>query len=101
MSYKSILDPQTAQKNDLQQCIDLKAALSRGTPSSTGKTHLNRYYSGEVLSYKESLLAKCCECSAHYVDGKIDCELHVCPLYPYMPYGKMRKSRNKGDAQML
>ncbi len=31
---------------------------------------------------------KCWECTAKYYDGKNDCEMTRCPLYPFMPYAR-------------
>ncbi len=60
-------------------------------PISTGKGHLLRYLSGERLTQRQAILAKCCDCCGHYVDGRYDCDVPLCPLYPIMPYqGKMR-----------
>ncbi len=31
--------------------------------------------------------AKCKDCCCDYVDGRLDCEMPDCSLYPFMPYG--------------
>jgi hypothetical protein len=38
---------------------------------------------------KEAILQHCWQCVGFYQDGKLDCENPRCPLYSYMPYGKM------------
>lgn len=43
-------------------------------------------------SRKKAIESKCHDCMAQYVDGKQDCEVVVCPLYPFMPY--RRKTPN-------
>lgn len=40
-------------------------------------------------SLPEAILAKCCECSAEYDDGRVDCRHNKCPLYCRMPYRRM------------
>lgn len=35
---------------------------------------------------KLAMLAMCHNCTGEYYDGKIDCEVAICPLYPWMPY---------------
>lgn len=95
MAYKSILDPKNISKTDTERCIELTASLNRGSPGSPGKNHLNRYFRGEALSLKAAVIAKCCDCSGYYLDGKTDCAVHTCPLYSFMPYGKLRSTRNK------
>lgn len=54
--------------------------------SSKGKTHLIRYLEGERLTQREAILAMCCCCTGYHADGREDCEMPDCPLYPYMPY---------------
>jgi len=31
----------------------------------------------------------------YYADGKIDCEVKACPLYPFMPYRSMQPEKDK------
>jgi len=51
---------------------------------------------GGKLTPKQMILAKCYECMGNYADGKIDCVLTDCSLYPMMPYGATWKGREKG-----
>jgi hypothetical protein len=43
----------------------------------------------------QAIKAKCKDCMSDYVDGRLDCEIPDCSLYYWMPYGQLRKSRNK------
>ncbi len=61
-----------------------------------GVKELNRYQSGGKLSLKQAILAKCADCLGSYADGKDDCAMPDCPLYPWMPYGVAWKSRQRG-----
>jgi len=54
--------------------------------NSTGKTAYARYLNGGRLSRAKALEAKCAECTNGYADGRVDCLLPACPLYPFMPY---------------
>lgn len=45
-----------------------------------------------TLSYKQMIRAKCKDCMCDYIDGRRDCEVETCPLYPAMPYGKLKKT---------
>lgn len=47
---------------------------------------LKKYAAGGDLTRKESMLAKCADCMANYVDGRADCHVPTCPMYPYRPY---------------
>lgn len=40
-------------------------------------------------SMAKAVKAKCRECCGGYVDGRIDCEIHWCSLYYWMPYRKL------------
>ena len=51
-----------------------------------GRKEFVKFKKGEKLTFKQSILAKCFECMGRYIDGKVDCEVYNCPLYPYMPF---------------
>jgi len=51
-----------------------------------GGKELRRYLSGEKLTQRQMILAKCYECSNGYADGKTNCGIESCPLYSQMPY---------------
>lgn len=54
--------------------------------SAKGKKALIKYVNGAHLSRTQAIEAYCYECSGFYEDGARDCEITLCPLYPYMPY---------------
>lgn len=37
----------------------------------------------------KAMLSKCHDCMGYYKDGKVDCQVTGCPLYPWMPYRQM------------
>lgn len=55
-------------------------------PASAGRTQLLRHLRGERLTARQAILAKCCDCMCYHVDGRVDCELRRCSLYPFMAY---------------
>ena len=63
--------------------------------NAKGNKELNAYLNGNKLTLKQSILAKCADCTNGYSDGKIDCKLNKCPLYPVMPYGASWMGRQK------
>lgn len=65
------------------------------SPLATGKKHLRNYLQGKRIIRSQAIEAKCYDCSCYYIDGRVDCEVHTCPLYPFMPYGKLKKSKEK------
>lgn len=52
------------------------------------KKYLHRYQINEKITLKQAVKAKCCECMGNFADGKVDCKIPECPLYPYQPYQK-------------
>jgi hypothetical protein len=57
-------------------------------PKSGGLTALQKHITGLKLGYPEMIKAMCCLCMGYYIDGRVDCEIPECPLYPKMPYRK-------------
>jgi hypothetical protein len=61
-----------------------------------GKSEYTTYLeSREKLSPKKAITANCYFCMNTYVDGRTDCEIPDCPLYPYMPYRKDKSKSRK------
>jgi hypothetical protein len=56
----------------------------------TLKTKINflSYLDGKKLTLLQAVKCKCYDCTGYYADGKTDCGLKACPLYPWMPYGE-------------
>ncbi len=55
--------------------------------TAQGSKELKRYReTGKKLTRAHAMKAKCYECQGGYADGKQDCKVTSCPLYPYMPY---------------
>ncbi len=61
----------------------------RKTQSLGGK-ELAAYRAGRRLGQRQAIYAKCFDCRGGYVDGRLDCLVDVCSLYPYMPYRRNR-----------
>ena len=47
------------------------------------------------MTRAEAMRAKCKECRCGYADGRVDCEISHCALYPWMPYRAGRKDEPK------
>lgn len=77
---------------------DLKRFLPRldGSPQSRGRTLLAKYWRNETLTRGEAITAKCCDCMGYYPDGRVDCRVPACPLYPWMPYRSKTDSESVG-----
>ena len=59
--------------------------LAKGK-EARGKKELTRHTKGEKNTLRQATLAKCYDCTCGYADGKVDCTLKLCPLYPWMPF---------------
>ena len=60
--------------------------LLTSAPASRGKSNLLKHLKGERLTQRQAIIAKCCDCMAYHVDGRIDCRMVHCPLYTWFPY---------------
>ena len=69
-----------------QKTVSERIKAMDGAPASTGKTNLRKYLSGGILTRNQAILAKCCDCMGYFFDGRWDCKIPACPLYPFMPY---------------
>ena len=57
-----------------------------------GRNELIKHREGKKLTYRQAALAKCYDCMGGYQDGKVDCEIPNCSLYPFMPFRKMKST---------
>jgi len=62
-----------------------------------GEKDLKNYLSGKTIRRGRAIVAKCCDCMGEYADGKIDCCIPECPLYPFMPYKDTNGTQDKGS----
>ena len=49
---------------------------------------LEKHLAGKRLTRDQAIVAKCCDCMGGFADGRVDCEIPTCSLYPFMPYRK-------------
>lgn len=63
--------------------------------SGQGTKELKAFREGKKLTLKQSVKANCADCMGNYANGKRDCDIPSCPLYPYMPYGQVWRHREK------
>jgi hypothetical protein len=70
-------------------------------PKAKGGRELKKHLAGERLTQRQMILAKCYDCMGNYFDGRIDCDIEDCPLYPLQPYGKGSFRVPKGTRKPL
>ena len=56
--------------------------------SHRGVKELKKYLNGGILTRSQTIVAACAFCMGNYLDGRVDCKIPECPLYPYQPYQK-------------
>lgn len=61
--------------------------------TAQGRKELLKHLSGKKLTFKQAIYARCFDCVGYYADGKIDCDMPECPLYPFMPYKEKQEDR--------
>jgi len=61
--------------------------------TARGQRELLKHLSGQRLTLKQAVNAHCYDCMNFYSDGKIDCKIRHCSLYPFMPYRLDREKR--------
>jgi len=87
MEVKDIQRQKLAQSIAEQVCEGMKCR---------GRNELLRHLEGETLGLSAMIAAKCYDCMCHYSDGRQDCEVYCCPLYPRMPFNKNKKASRAG-----
>ncbi len=65
---------------------DRLAMVLKSGIASSGKTNLVKHLKGDRLTRHAAILAKCCDCSGYHADGRMDCRMPHCSLYPFRPY---------------
>lgn len=63
--------------------------------TAKGKKELLKHLSGEKLTFKQAIYARCYDCINYFSDGKQDCKMPACPLYPFMAYANREKQAPK------
>ena len=73
-------------KVDMSKASDRIEYIEKVGMASRGRAELINYLSTGKGTARQVILAKCYDCCGYYADGRVDCKLETCPLYPYMPY---------------
>lgn len=54
--------------------------------TSKGKTQMLRHLDGIKLTRNQAITAKCFDCMGMFIDGRLDCKMPNCPLFPFRSY---------------
>lgn len=69
-------------------------SIKQNGKTAQGRKELLKHLSGGKLTFKQAIYARCYDCMGYYADGKTDCDITECPLYPFMPYKEKREKRS-------
>jgi hypothetical protein len=73
----------------------LISEIKRHGKTAKGKKELIKHLEGGRLTPKQAIQAKCFDCLCYMVDGRQDCKMSKCSLYPFFVYNKNRpKQKN-------
>lgn len=64
----------------------IRSEIEKHGLSAKGRREVLKHLDGGRLTMKQMIQAKCYDCMGFYADGKVDCKIPSCPLYPVMPY---------------
>lgn len=70
-------------------------SIDRYGKQAKGRKELKSHLEGKRLTLRQMILAKCYDCMGYFADGKVDCNIPECALYPVMVYRKGDKYRTK------
>jgi hypothetical protein len=76
---------------------EMLQAIEKYGMMAKGKAEMIRHLYGEKLSYRQAVIAKCYDCTGWAADGKEDCCMPECALYPFMPYGKKPEKKKMSE----
>lgn len=61
--------------------------------TARGQKELLKHLAGQKITFKQAIYARCYDCMGYYSDGKVDCKMPHCALYPFNPYKKNREKQ--------
>ncbi len=67
--------------------------IRRYGKTAKGQKELLKHLTGEKLTFKQAIYAKCYDCTNYFSDGKVDCNISGCPLHPFMAYNANREKK--------
>lgn len=70
---------------DLTKLIEM---IKKDGVTARGKRELISYLEGRRLTHRQAIQAHCYDCMCYFIDGRADCQLTRCPLYPFMIFNK-------------
>lgn len=73
---------------------DILREIKRHGKLVKGQKELIKYLKGEKLTKVQALKAKCYDCMGYFADGRADCMVYDCALYPFMPFSTKKPEKS-------
>lgn len=67
--------------------------IKRHGKTARGKKELIKHLEGGRLTLKKAVNAYCYDCTGYYADGRQDCKMPKCSLYPFMAFNQDKSKR--------
>ena len=74
----------------------------KSSPRVIGRKAYLKHLQGKKTTRDEAIAAKCYDCMAYYRDGREDCKIRTCSLYPFSPsalYSPIQPPKTKEDVK--
>jgi hypothetical protein len=74
----------------------------KSSPRVIGRKEYLKYLQSKKITRDEAIAAQCYVCMGYYRDGREDCKIETCPLYPFSPsrlYSPFQPLKTKEDVQ--
>ena len=71
------------------------AMIRKDGLKARGKEELITHLQGGRLTHRQAIQAHCYDCMGYFADGRADCEMPRCPLYPFMNFNRNKNKRVK------
>lgn len=83
------------QKNNKNETNNnLIAMIKKDGLKAKGKNELLKHLEGGRLTHRQAIWARCYDCMGYFYDGRQDCLMPRCPLYPFMGFNRNKEKRN-------
>lgn len=69
-------------------------------PRIIGRKEYLKHLQNKKITRDEAIAAQCYACMGYYRDGREDCKIYTCPLYPFSPsrlYSRPEPLKTKED----
>ncbi|MEI7636350.1 MAG: hypothetical protein WCJ37_03540 [Syntrophus sp. (in: bacteria)] len=85
----------TLERSAAERADGIRKGIEEVGVLAKGKAEFLKHLDGERLTPGETFLAQCYDCTGYYADGKEDCKMLTCAIYPFMAYREDKPERRR------